>query len=150
MKSTKMLLTIALLTSVMAFAQKREHRGERGKYHQDLTLEQLVTLKTKKMTLALELTKKQQKQIFEFNLANAEFRKEKMAERKSKKASGELTRPSTEERFEMENARLDRMIAQQEELKEILTEGQYDQWKKMQLHKYANVKKNRHSRARRG
>ncbi len=150
MKNTKILVTIALLTGVMAFAQNGAHRGEKGKYHQDLTIEQLATLKTKKMTLALDLTTKQQKQIFEFNLANAEFRKEKMAERKSKKASGEHTRPSSEERYELENARLDRMIAQQQELKEILTEGQYDQWKKMQMHKYAHVKKNRQSRARRG
>lgn len=150
MKITKTLVAIAMLTSAVAFAQRDGHRGQRGEFHQDLTVEQLATLKTKKMTLALDLTEKQQDAIYEINVANAEFRKEKMAERKANKDDGERTRPSTEERYAMENARLDRMIAQQQELKKILTDEQFEQWKKMQVHKHAHQKRHRQKEGRRG
>lgn len=150
MKITKTLVAFTILTGTLAFAQRDGHRGQRSEFHQDLTVEQLATLKTKKMTLVLELTEKQQDAIYEFNVANAEFRKEKMAERKANKENGERSKPTTEERYAMENARLDRMMAQQEELKQILTEEQFDQWKKMQMHKHAHHNRNRHKEGRRG
>ena len=150
MKITKVLVASTLLIGTMALAQRDAHRGQRGEFRQDLTVEQLATLKTKKMTLALDLNKKQQEAIFEFNMANAQFRKEKMEERKANKTSGERSRPTSEERYSMENARLDRMIAQQQELKKILTDEQFDQWKKMQVHAYAHHKRSRQKESRRG
>ncbi len=150
MKITKMLVAVALSVGAMAFAQRDGHRGQRGEFYQDLTVEQMATLKTKKMTLALDLSKKQQEAIFEFNLANAELRKEKMEERKAKREAGERSRPTAEERYSMENARLDQMIAQQQELKKILTDEQFDQWKKMKMHKHAHHKRNRQKEGRRG
>ena len=150
MKITKMLVAVALFVGATAIAQNDGRRDHRGEFRQDLTVEQLATIKTKKMTLALDLNKKQQEAIFEFNVANAEFRKEKMEERKARKEAGERSRPTTEERYSMENARLDRMIAQQQELKKILTDEQFEQWKKIQTYKLARHKVNRPKEGRRG
>lgn len=150
MKKINFTLLIALLTGLMTFAQRGGPHQSRASFYKELSVEQMATLKTKKMTLALDLTEKQQEEIFEFNVANAEFRKEKMAERKANKENGERSRPTTEERYSMENARLDRMIAQQEELKKILTDEQFDQWKKIQLHRQAHHKRDRQKQSRRG
>lgn len=140
-----------LMTTAIVGAQEKHRRhGPRGAFHKDLSVEQLATLKTKKMTLALDLSEKQQREIFEFNKASAEFRKTKMAERKAKKGTGERTRPTTDEQYAMENTKLDHMIAQQQELKKILTDEQFDQWKKIQLRKHAHGKKNRQKEGRRG
>ncbi|MEO0573269.1 MAG: hypothetical protein AAF039_16295 [Bacteroidota bacterium] len=150
MKITKMLVASALLIGAMASAQREGYGAQRGALHQDLTAEQLATLKTKKMTLALDLNEKQQEAIFEFNVANAEFRKEKMEERKAQKERGERSRPTSEERYSMANAQLDRMIAQQKELKKILNDEQFDQWKKMQTYKHAHHKRSRQKEGRKG
>ncbi|MEM1259901.1 MAG: hypothetical protein AAGH81_15335, partial [Bacteroidota bacterium] len=63
---------------------------------------------------------------------------------------GELSRPTTGERYNMENARLDRMIAQQQELKKILTDEQFDQWRKIQMHQHVHHKRNRQKEGQRG
>jgi len=142
MKRVKMLLALMLMTTAIVGAQEKHRRhAPRGAFHKDLSVEQLATLKTKKMTLALDLSEKQQREILEFNKANAEFRKKKIVERKAKKETGERTRPTTDEQYAMENAKLDHMIAQQQELKKILTDEQFDQWKKIQLRKHAHGKK---------
>ena len=145
----KVVVAMALLMGLTVFAQKREHSTKKD-YRQDLTAAQLATLKTKKMTLALDLTKTQQQQIMELNLAEAEFRKQKMEERKAQKESGELQKPSNDERFANENARLDRQIAQQEKIKQILNEDQYQLWKKYSMGRHAYGKKRMRKEGRRG
>jgi parvulin-like peptidyl-prolyl isomerase len=150
MKNVKLVVAVAFLTSAMAFAQRNGHRGHRAEFHKDLSVEQLATLQTKKMTLALDLSEKQQKDILEFNIANAEFRKAKMAEREAKRASEERSKPSADERFAMQNEKLDHRIAQQQELKKILTDEQFDLWKKMQLHRHGHKKRNGQKEGRRG
>jgi len=150
MKNVTVLCTLVLLTSTLTFAQRDGRRGPTDEFHKDLSVEQLATLKTKKMTLALDLSQKQQQEIYEFNVDHVTYRKEKMAERKAMKEGGERSKPTIEERYALENAKLDRMIAQQQELKKILTDEQFDQWKKLQLHRYAKAKKHRMMDSRRG
>jgi hypothetical protein len=142
-----LILTMALLLSLTAIAQsgKRDHERQRAAH--DMTAEQLATLKTKKMALALELTSKQQQEVLKINLEEAEFRKSKMAERKEK---GEREKLTTDEKFEMQNAILDRKIAQQEKLKEILTDEQFDLWKKARHRKGMHDKKKMQKAGRRG
>ncbi len=142
-----LILTMALLLSLTAIAQpgKRDHERQRAAH--DMTAEQLATLKTKKMALALELTSKQQEEVLKINLEEAEFRKAKMTERKEK---GEHEKLSTNEKFEMQNAILDRKIAQQEKLKEILTDEQFELWKKARNRKGIHSKKKMQKAGRRG
>lgn len=146
----RLAVLVVLLTTLGATAQK--HHGSRmGKgVKVDMTAEQLATLQTKKMALALDLTNSQQKKVMEINLAQAEVRKAKREELKTKKEKGELKKPTSDERFAMENARLDRQIAHHQKMKEILTEEQYKTWKKLTLGKRIQGKKKMQEKGRRG
>ena len=81
--------------------------------------EQLATLQTKKMTLALDLTAAQQSKVQKLNEANAKLRQEKM---KGFKAKKEGTTLSSTERYEIASTILDHKILSQE---------QYASWEKM-------------------
>ncbi|MEE9362761.1 MAG: hypothetical protein V3U92_09200 [Cellulophaga sp.] len=137
----KTVLVIALLVGLTTMAQKEKQHKQR--VMKDLTAEQIATLRTKKMTLALDLTETQQKQVQKLNIENATFHKKRMEERSASRESGERKRLSSEERYAMQNAQLDRRIAQQQKVKQILNEEQYSQWKKMQ-HKKGKQPRKKH------
>ncbi|WP_420320298.1 hypothetical protein [Flagellimonas sp.] len=139
---------LALMTSMSIMAQ-RPARGQKGA-RMDFTVEQLATLKTKKLTLALDLTNAQQAKVMDISLEQAEYRKAKYAEIKAKKESGEWQKPTSDERFAFENARLDRQIAHQQRMKEVLTKEQYQTWKELKLKKGMNGKKKMQEKGRRG
>ncbi|SNY92220.1 hypothetical protein [Flagellimonas pacifica] len=141
---------LVLLTTVGAVAQR--HEGPRmGKGPKmNMTAEQMATLKTKKLTLALDLTKAQQTKVMDINLDLAEYRKAKFAKIQAKKESGEWKRPTSDERFAFENARLDHQIAHQQKMKEVLTKEQYQTWKKLRSRKGMNGKKKMQEKGRRG
>lgn len=131
----KKLILIALaFVSIQAFAQPNEGQNKKKKMHKmhNLTPEQAATMKTKRMTLHLDLNEKQQKEIYAIMLANAEARKAKMEEFKAKRESGEMKRPTAEERFKMAEARLDHQIAMKAKMKDILNEEQFAKWEKAQ------------------
>ncbi|MCL6273641.1 hypothetical protein M3P19_06445 [Muricauda sp. 2012CJ35-5] len=145
----KLVMALFLLVAIGATAQKHGKRfGKEMKA--DMTAEQLATLHTKKMTLTLDLTEGQQRQIMEINLAKAVEMKTKRAEIKAKKESGDWQKPTADERFEIENARLDRQIAHHQQMKEVLTEDQYKTWKKITLGKRMKGKKKMQEKGRRG
>lgn len=146
----RLVVVLVLLATVGAIAQKRDNQRVGKGQKADLSVEQLATLQTKKLTLVLDLTSEQQRQVMEINLEEAEMRKEKFAERKAKKESGEVKKPTADERFEMQSARLDHQIAQQQKMKEVLSEEQYQIWKKLKLRKAENGKKKMQEKGRRG
>nr|WP_299073157.1 hypothetical protein [uncultured Allomuricauda sp.] len=146
----RVVVVLVLLATVEAIAQKRDNQRIGKGQKADLSVEQLATLQTKKLTLVLDLTSEQQRQVMEINLEEAEMRKEKLAERKAKKESGEAKKPTADERFEMQSARLDHQIAQQQKMKEVLSEEQYQIWKKLKLRKAENGKKKMQEKGRRG
>ncbi|KAG1650166.1 Thrombospondin-3b [Nymphon striatum] len=80
-------IVLMLLVGITAIAQRGEHGSREGK--KDLTAEQVATLKTKKATLALDLTEAQQGQMKTLFLENAKMQKTKMTERKAQKEKGE-------------------------------------------------------------
>ncbi|MFL1013144.1 hypothetical protein [Flavisericum labens] len=118
----------------IAFAQDAMKVEKKDKMHlmQTLTPEESATLRTKKMTLNLDLTKSQQDEIHEINLENATKRKEMVEAWKTNKESGNLERPSKEKRLEMMNAKLDHQIAMKAKMKKVLNEEQYAKWEKSQ------------------
>lgn len=136
----KLALIALLLCSVYLTAQRREEKRDRMK---DLNPEQMATLQTKRITLALDLNQNQQTEIKSFLLSNATDRQQKMEEHKAKKEDG--SRPTKEERFAMQNERLDYMIAQKASMKKILTATQFEKWENMQ-HKRQKGKKGRGNR----
>ncbi len=125
----KLIVVLFCMAGMIAIAQKGEGQQRDG-MHQ-MTPEQTATLKTKKMTLALDLTDAQQKQIQTLNLENAKTRKAAMEKRKAQQESGESKKPTSDERYAMKNERLDRMIAQKTEIKDILSDEQFEKWEKM-------------------
>jgi len=140
----KLALVVVLISGITLSAQR--HQGDRGTM-QDLSPQEIATLQTKKMTLALDLDQKQQTEVQSLFLTNATERKNKMDERKSKKEDG--NRPSKEERYAMQNERLDHMIAQKASMKKILNEAQFEKWEKMQLRRQKG-KRERKGRKSRG
>lgn len=142
----KVIVVLLCMASMSSIAQKKE-RPQRSGLDQ-MTPEQTATLNTKKMVLALDLTDGQQKQIQTLYLQNAKTRKAKMEERKALKESGELKRPTSDERYTMKNDRLDAMIAQKAEMKDILSSEQYVKWEKMAQHNGKHRKGMHHNQKR--
>jgi len=149
----KKLIIIALaLVTVQITAQERKNRqnkergnrGERMERFQDYTPEEMATLQTKKMTLHLDLTKSQQKEIQKLNLENAIDRKAKMDARKSQNEGDKFQKPSKDERLKMMNERLDNQIEMKNKMKNILNEDQFAKWEQMQQDmKNKNMAKNK-------
>src|SRR5690606_4562709 len=127
----KLIVLAVLMAGVTAMAQTPErNRGDRNPM-KHMTPEQMATLQTKQMTLALDLTEAQQKEMQGLNLENAVKRSEKMNGMRAKKESGELKKPTSEERYNMKIAMLDHQIAQKEKMRNILNKEQYVKWEKM-------------------
>ena len=133
----KKLVLIALaFIALQATAQEQRRQGQDGQERryqmENLSAEDMATLQTKKMTLHLDLNESQQAKIQKINLENAIQRKSMMENRKAKKESGELKRPTDEERLKMANVRLDHKIAMKAKMKDILDDAQYAKWGKAQ------------------
>ncbi|MEO1011073.1 MAG: hypothetical protein AAFX53_07170 [Bacteroidota bacterium] len=137
----KTILAVCLMAMTTMMAQERGENQRRGAMR-DLSPEQIATLQTKKMTLALDLTEAQQKQVHSLHLEKAKLRKAKMEERKERKENKE-GRPSAEERYALQMEHLDSQIAHKAEMKEILSPEQYERWEKLAMHKAKRHKQER-------
>ena len=136
---------IALMTiSTQAQEGRETKRGSQNnkqkEFMQDLTPEEVATLKTKKMTLHLDLTESQQREIKKINLEMAKEQSIKRGERK-KKMGQERAKPSKEERLNMMNSRLDKQIETKKQLKRVLTEQQFEKWEKKNQQQKRGLKK---------
>lgn len=120
--------------------------GNRMQKRANLTPDQMAELKTKRMTLALDLNDSQQKKVYTLNKRNAIERKKMMEERKAMRESDK--RPTKEEVFEKKSKMLDKMIAHKAEMKKILTPEQYDKWQKMAKRKGHKMKNKRGKKGR--
>lgn len=125
----KTILTSILLIGCMTVFSQHGHH-QRGM--KEMSPEQVATLETKKLTLALDLTEQQQKEIYQIEFDNAEFRKARMEERKVAKADGKGEKPSSDDRYAVMSNRLDRQIAHKEKMKTILNKSQFEKWEKLQ------------------
>lgn len=148
----KLAVMVALLVSTIVMAQERpQRRGDMKPEHrremmEQLTPEQMAELKTKHMTLALDLSEKQAKEVLQLNTEMATKRKAHFEEMKAKKdESDKRPKLSAEERFQMKESRLDAEIAEMRQMKTILTDTQYNTWKDMRAkRKEARFSKRRH------
>lgn len=122
------------IASLSAMAQDRNpHRPQHDK--DPLTPEQVATLQTKRMTLALDLTQAQQEQVQKLHLENARLRTEKMEESQKERDDAQGKDLSADERFSRESERLDHMIAQKASMKKILNGEQFEKWEKSLHHR---------------
>ncbi len=133
----KKLVSIALMAlfTIGVFAQD----GRKKQRKQEFTVDQIATLKTKKMTLLLDLNSQQQEQILEINKQKAAEHKTKKAARKALKERD--TKPTSEELFNMKNDQLDNMIAHKAAMKKVLTAEQFETWQQARKKKGKRLKK---------
>lgn len=139
----KLALAVVLISGISLNAQRH---GADNRGMKDLTPQEIATLQTKKMTLSLDLDQNQQTEIQTLFLASATERKNKMEERQANKEQGK--RPTKEERYAMQNERLDQMIAQKAAMKEILTDAQFEKWERMQHKRKQGKKRGKQRKAR--
>ncbi|SCX90997.1 hypothetical protein SAMN05192588_0219 [Nonlabens sp. Hel1_33_55] len=129
---------LLMLLAFTAQAQKNQDRdrGDRMEKRiaraEKMEPEAMASMQAKRMTLALDLTNKQEAQVEKVMLNNAIKRKEMMANRAANK---ENSKPSKEERMAMAEARMDQKIATKRAFKEILNDDQYTKFEKMAVMK---------------
>jgi hypothetical protein len=110
-----LVLSALLLMSTLAIAQP----GERGRKMPS------PEIQAKNMTLALDLSDKQEKEVFQL-LTDQKSKMEKT------KVSKEERRDLTSEQKNIQRTNmLDQKIAMKREFKKILSEDQYERWEKM-------------------
>ena len=130
-----LLIAIALITvNATAQEQKREaqrkDRMERSQQFKDFSAEEIATLQTKKMALALDLTEDQQKEIKVIHLEQAKTRKTAMEARQKINEEDKEAKPTKEERFNRANAQLDIKLAIKAKMKRILSKEQFEKWER--------------------
>lgn len=142
----KLMMAILILATVSMTAQRGSRDGENRRGN-DLTAEQQATLNSKKMTLALGLNESQSKKVYNVLLTQAKDRKAMQAERKAMTEKPELTK---EQRYAKNNEHLDKQIAIQQQMQSILSEDQFQQFKKMNSKRKGNRKSKRGGGDRKG
>ncbi len=132
----KVLIIVMALATFAVNAQNKnsERKENRKEMKANLTPEQRADLKTKKMTLALDLTASQQQKVKQLILKAENERPERPENWK------EMT---DTQKYEAKSAMLDRRIAMKKELKEILTEEQMTKWEVQQSHRREGIKSKR-------
>ncbi len=119
---------VFVLIALIAFnIQAQKQQSRKGS---KMTPEQMGTMKTKQMTLVLDLNESQQNKLLVFNKQNS----------KDFKALRGLTQ---EELFELKSQMLDKQIANQREMKNILNEDQYGKWREIQKTRQSKMAKRR-------
>jgi hypothetical protein len=141
----KLIVLTILMTGFMTFGQEK-HKGKRAHHRKgkmeimkDLSPEQMAVLKTKRMTLDLDLNNSQQDKIYALNLETAKNRKYKIEARK--KAKDEKNKLSSDEKYNRLNTRLDEEIALKNKMKLILTKEQFNKWEQNRENLRINKKK---------
>ncbi|MDA9339581.1 hypothetical protein N9Q68_01265 [Polaribacter sp.] len=144
MKNLICILILVFATTFTTQAQKK--RGRKGS---EMTTIQQATLKVKKMTLALDLTLDQQKQIMPLITKRIDaVKKTKSAKKEHRKSE---KRPNSNAIFAMKNKRLDAQIMMKNKMKQILTAAQFQKFEKIfKTKKRMARKKMKHQKGKRG
>ena len=131
------------LVSVQAQKRGYDRQNDRQALAANIAPEQLATMKAQKMTLALDLTDKQQKEVEAVLATN-------IAERQANKLTKEEFKVlSTDEKMAMKQKSMDQKIATKRAFKKIMNEEQYSQFEKMAA-RQTNNRGKRMQRAQRG
>lgn len=129
----------SILVLVFAFTLTTQAQKKRKDKRPELSTEQRTTLAIKKMTLALDLSEKQQNAIKP--LINAQGAGKKAAMEKRKEMRKNKTKPTADEMFAMKNKQLDNQIAFKTKMKDILNKDQFEKFKKMAKRRMQKGKK---------
>lgn len=123
----KLIIAALLFVGLNAVAQEGKVKGNRPGMEK-MSPEQRNQLMVKKMTLDLDLNAKQQEQVKQIIAEQGTKREAMKAEMMAKKQSN--AKPTTDEQFAMRSKMLDEQIAMQNKMKTILTQDQFNEWRK--------------------
>jgi len=146
MKKTIMAMVMTVFVTISATAQKeasKAHKKEHRLSLNEFSPEEIAELKTKKLTLALDLSLEQQEKIKAMQLEKLKTRKTKMEARKNKTLAEASKKPQKEERLARMNERLDKQIAEKEAMKNLLNTKQYEKWQQIETKKHSKQKRKR-------
>lgn len=124
---------VSILTLTLVFSFTTEAQKKKMELVPEFTVEQKTELAVKEMTLALDLTEKQQKQIrplFKEQAKKKEAAMKKRSEMREKKA-----KPSADEIYKMKVTFLDNQIAMKNNMKQILNKEQFEKYEKITMKK---------------
>ena len=151
MKNTLcMLLAVLPITVTTAQERKSANRdNDRMEKFKDFSPEEIAQLKTKKLTLELDLNTDQQQKIKAFVLKEVTTKKAKREERKKQKETNKDEKPSKEERLTMINKHLDEKIAAKAAMKNILNDEQFAKLEKIESRKTMKKRRSHKERVKR-
>lgn len=129
----KVLIAVALIVGMASNGQEKME-GRRNARENQLTKEQRQELHLKKMTLDLDLSTAQQKEIQVVLNEQSNKRETALANRKEKQAAN-TKKPTADERFAIKNQMLDDQIAMKARMKKILSNEQFKKWETMKENK---------------
>lgn len=138
---------VKIIVLVFAFTLTVQAQKKKGNKGAKLTIEQQTTLAVKKMTLALDLSDKQQQQIKPIVMAKMTDRKDFIEKRKASKENNE--KPTSDEIFAIKNKQLDHQIVMKNSIKNILNEEQFEKFEKMHKSRTRTTKHKMKERKRR-
>ena len=142
MKNLALIFVLVFAFTLTTIAQKkRDHQRWQP------TVKQQTELTLKKMTLALDLSEKQQLQIRPLLLAK--IIEKKAFNTKRKEAKKGKKRPTLDAVYAMKIERLEQQIAMKKSMKEILNTTQLEKFEKMRKKRMMTVKKERQRRKKR-
>ena len=119
----------SILILVFAFTLTAEAQKKKKEQKTKLTVEHRSNLAVKKMTLALDLSEKQQNQIKP--LISAQIASKKAGMQKKKENRVAKTKPSSDEIYAMKSKLLDNQITFKNKMKNILNKEQFEKFEKM-------------------
>ena len=125
----KRILSILVLVAAISFQTNAQERQRGPRKGQNMNAEQMATLGSKKMSLGLDLTSSQEKQIYTLLEERAKDRIAMRNQRQEMRKNSET--PSQEERYNMKVAQLDKQISFKAEMKKILNNDQYEKWSEL-------------------
>ena len=122
----KIALAIVLTAGLALNGIAQEKKSAAKADTEKMSAEQRNQLQLKKMTLELDLSAAQQKEMAALIAEQSSKREAKMAEMKAgKEAKKQLT---ANEKFEMRNKMLDEQIEHKAKMKKILSKEQFEKW----------------------
>ena len=124
----KNLVSILVLVFVITFTTQAQKKGGHDK--PQFTIKQETNLAIKKMTLALDLSEKQQNEIKPFLMQKISERKAKKEKRKATKEYKK--RPTVDQVYAMKMEHLNNQILIKNKMKSILNKEQFEKFEKMQ------------------
>jgi len=134
----QVLIICMVLLGLTTYAQRNRPDCNNGS---DLTTEQIAELKTKQMTLMLDLSEEQQKKMKKLHLENTNMTG------KNNRSRGKGL--SATEKYDKKTQNLDSKIAFKKNVKSILTKEQYEKWGKERIENRKNDKGRNDNRNRR-